>query len=166
VECHNGSTTIEQSTHDNKWHVSWVLRERGITLIGQDPRTLLGPIPSNELSNEIKMAMLQRMDVFEQEINRPLSFCNSRFGQSFFVLTYCRMLHTLYTRTIQSKRAGMKWAKQFVDPKWTKLIEQAWKEREGVRFGAKIGQRAEQSLLYETLEFMKYAVTLQDRIGV
>jgi hypothetical protein len=159
----NGSTTIEQSTHDNKWHVRWILRERGITLIGQKPKTILGPIPSDQLSNEIKTAMLQNMKVFEDEIDRPLSFCNSRFGQSFFVLTYCRMLHTLYTGTVQSKKAGMGWAQKFVDKKWAQLIGQAWEEREGVRYGAKIGQRAEQSFLLETLEFMKYAVEQIDR---
>ncbi len=83
----NGSTTIEQSIHDNKWHVRWILRERGITLIGQKPKTILQSIPLNELSNEIKTTMLQEMKVFEDEINRPRSFWNSRFGQSFAVLT-------------------------------------------------------------------------------
>lgn len=162
----NGSTKYEQSAHDNKWHVRWILRERGITLVGQKPETILQAIPLNELINEIKTAMLQNMEIFQVEINRPLGFCNSRFGQSFFVLTYCRMLHTLHTGIVQSKKAGMEWAKQFVDPKWVKIIDQAWKEREGVRFGAKIGQLAESTLLYETLEFMKYAVTQIDNINV
>ena len=69
------------------------------------------------------------------------------------------MLHTLHTGTVRSKKAGAKWTKQFVEPKWIKIIDQAWNEREGVRFGIKIGQRADQKLLYETLEFMKYTVT-------
>ena len=154
----NGSTTFEQSTHDNKWHVRWILRERGITLIGQKPETILQLIPLDELFSEIKTTMLRVMKEFEDEINRPLSFLNSQFGQSFAVLTYCRMLHTLHTGTVQSKKAGAKWAKQFVEPKWIKPIDQAWNEREGVRFGVKIGQRADLKLLYETLEFMKYAV--------
>jgi len=81
--------------------------------------------------------MLQVKILFEDEIDRPLSFFNSRFGQSFTVLIYCRILHTLYTGTVQSKKAGMQWAKQVVDPKWVKLIDQAWREREGVRFGTK-----------------------------
>ena len=76
------------------------------------------------------------------------------------------MLHTLHTGTVQSKMAGVEWAKQFVDPKWVKIIDQAWKEREGVRFGAKIGQLAESTLLYETLEFMKYTVTQIDNIEI
>ena len=144
----NGSTTYEQSTHDNQWHVRWILRERGITLVGQKPETILKSIPLNEMFSEIKTTMLQVMKLFEDEINRPLSFFNSRFGQSFAVLTYCRMLHSLHTGTVQSKKAAVKWAKQFVNPKWVKIIDQAWKEREGVRFGAKIGQRAESTLLY------------------
>lgn len=162
----NGSTTYEQSTHDNKWHVRWILRERGITLAGQKPETILRAIPLQELLNEIKTTMLQVLKLFEDEINRPLSFFNSRFGQSFAVLTYCRMLHTLQTGTVQSKKAAVKWAKQFVNPQWVKIIDQAWNEREGVRFGTKISQRSETTLLYETLEFIKYAITQIDNIEV
>ena len=94
----NGSTTYEESTHDNQWHVRWVLRERGITLIGPKPETILKSIPLNEMLNEIKTTMLQVMEFFQDEVNRPLSFWNSRFGQSFAVLTYCRMLHTRHYR--------------------------------------------------------------------
>ena len=161
----NGSTRYEFSTHDNQWHVRWILRERGITLIGQKPETILQSIPLDKLSNEIKMAMLQVMKLFEDEIDRPLSFFNSRFGQSFTVLTYCRILHTLHTGTVQSKKAAVKWAKQFVESKWVKLIDQAWHEREGVRFGAKLGQKAERTLLHETLEFIKYALAQVDNDG-
>ena len=162
----NGSTTYEQSTHDNQWHVRWILRERGITLTGQKPETFLRAIPLNELSNEINLTMFQVKRFFEDEIDRSLSFFNSRFGQSFVVLTYCRMLHTLHTGTVQSKKAGVQWAKQFVDPKWVNLIEQAWNERDGVRFGEKIAQRAETSLLYETLEFIKYAIAHIDNVEI
>lgn len=162
----NGSTTYEESTHDNQWHVRWILRERGITLVGPNPKTILKSIPLNEMLNEIKRTMLQVLKIFQDEIERPLSFWNSRFGQSFTVLTYCRMLHTLHTGTVQSKKAGAKWAKEFVDPKWEKLIDQAWKEREGVRFLVKIHQRAEQTLLYETLEFIKYAIAQIDDVEV
>ena len=162
----NGSTTYEESTHDNQWHVRWILKERGITLIGQKPETILHVIPQNELLNEIKTAMRQVKGLFEVEINRPLSFFNSRFGQSFTVLTYCRMLHTLHTGTVQSKQAGAKWAKEFIDPRWVNLIDRAWKEREGVRFGVKIGQPADATLLDETLEFIKYASAQMDNIEI
>ena len=162
----NGSTTYEESTHDNQWHVRWILRERGIALVGPKPETILKSVPLNEMLNEIKTTMLQVMKFFQDEINRPLSFWNSRFGQSFAVLTYCRMLHTLHTGTVQSKKVGAKWAKEFVDLKWVKLIDQAWNEREGVLFGVKIGQRAEASSLYETLEFIKYTIAQIDNVEV
>ena len=162
----NGSTTIEQAFHDNKWHVRWVLRECGVTLIGQKPEEIMPPIPISEMSKEIRTSMREELKAFEDEMDRPRSFSNSRFGQSFFVLTYCRMLHTLHTGTVQSKKAAVKWAKQFVEPKWVKIIDGAWNEREGVRFGEKIGQRAEQTLLCETLDFMKYAVAQSDSIEV
>jgi predicted nucleotidyltransferase len=160
----NGSTTYEQSTHDNQWHVRWVLRERGVTLVGPKPGTILEPIPLNELLDEIIMSMRKNVQIFQKEMDRPLGFCNSRFGQSFFVLTYCRMLYTLYTGTVQSKKAASAWARRFVDPAWVKLIDQAWQERQGVRFGEKIGQRADSTLLHETLEFMKYTVSQIDTI--
>jgi hypothetical protein len=162
----NGSTSYELSTHDNQWHVRWILREHGITLAGQKPETILQSIPLDELSNEIKRTMLQVKRFFENEINRPLSFFNSRFGQSFTVLTYCRMLHTLHTGTVQSKKAGVQWAKQFLDPKCVNIIDQAWNERKGVRFGVKIGQRATSSLIHETLEFIKYAIVQIDNIEI
>jgi predicted nucleotidyltransferase len=158
----NGNTTYEFSAHDNKWHVRWILRERGITLVGPKPETILQHIPVEKMYEEIKMTMLVVKRLFEEEINRPLTFFNSRFGQSFTVLTYCRMLHSLRTGTVQSKKAGADWAKEFVDPKWIKLIDKAWLEREGVRFGVKIRQRAELSMLLETLEFIKYAIDLKE----
>ena len=111
---------------------------------------------------EIKTAMREHREIFKGEMQGPLSFSNSRFGQPHFVLTYCRMLQTLHTGTVQSKKAGMDWAKNVVDLKWLHLIDQAWEERRGVRYGIKIGQLAESERLSETLEFIDYAVSQID----
>jgi predicted nucleotidyltransferase len=162
----NGSTNYEYSTHDNQWHVRWILRQRGITLIGPKPVKIVKPIPVNAMLDEVRATMLRCVEIFEAEIDRPLNFCNSRFGQPFFVLTCCRMLYTLHSGTVQSKKAGAQWARQFVAPRWIALIDQAWEEREGVRFGIKIGQQAEPALLSETLEFMKYAAAQMDTIAL
>lgn len=158
----NGSTEIERATHDNRWHVRWILRERGITLKGQKPEAYLQPIPAQELTREMKAAMREVMKGFEAAIDQPRCYQNSRFGQPFTVLTFCRMLQTLQTGTVQSKKAAVSWAKGVVEPKWVNLIEQAWIEREGVRFMVKIKQRAEQAALDETLAFMRYVVGLVD----
>jgi hypothetical protein len=155
----NGSTTLEYSNHDNQWHVRWVLRERGVPLVGPNPVEFMQPIPQAEMASEIKTTMLQCATAFEGDLDHPLGFLNSRFGQSFIILTYCRMLQTLQTGSVQSKKAAVMWAREFIDPRWVELIDQAWEERRGVRFMEKIHQRAEQALLCETLDFIKYAVS-------
>jgi hypothetical protein len=158
----NGSTRLERAVHDNQWHVRWLLRERGVTLVGPRPATLLPPIPPAEMAGEMKTTMLAVLRNFEADMEGPLSFFNSRFGQPFAVLTCCRILHTLQTGTVQSKKAGMEWARQGIAPAWVRLIDQAWQERQGVRYGIKIGQPADPARLKETLEFMQYAVSIMD----
>ncbi len=153
----NGSRTLELSNHDNRWHVHWVLRERGIPLWGSEPKTFVKPIPEKALQDDVQLVMNQLADGFLKELDQSLGYYNSRFGQSFVILTMCRVLHTLSTGTIESKRTGVEWAKDVLDKKWTDLIDQAWQEREGVRFCKKIKERADQSLLVTTNEFIKYA---------
>jgi predicted nucleotidyltransferase len=70
----NGSTTYEKSTHDNQWHVRWILRERGITLVGPKPETILKSVPLNEMLNEIKRTMLQVMNFFKMKSIARLVF--------------------------------------------------------------------------------------------
>lgn len=159
----NGSKTLERSVHDNKWHVRWVLRERGIALVGPTGMSLLGPIPVEAMRAEVVATIHRVADDFAAEIDRPLTFYNSRFGQSFTVLSCCRRLQTLQTGTVQSKLAGMKWAKQTLDPAWAGLIQRAWEEREGVRHCVKIRQLADPRALRETLEFIRYAVRESER---
>lgn len=159
----NGSTTLERSVHDNQWHVRWVLRERGIALLGPEAKSLLDPIPVESMRAEIAATMRRAADDFAAEIDGPLTFWTSRFGQSFAVQSYCRMLHTLQTGAVQSKLADMKWARQALDPAWAGLIQRAWEEREGVRHCVKILQHADPRVLRETLEFIQYAVRVSER---
>lgn len=160
----NGSTTFERSIHDNRWHVRWMLREKGVTLFGPDPKTLLPPVPINKMRNEIGDIMHVLEKGFMEELDQPLSFYNTRFGQSFSVLTICRMLHAIQTGTIQSKLAGANWAKQALDPRWRNLIDQAWEERKGVRFCVKIRQPAKRELLDKTAEFIEYGIQMKDEL--
>lgn len=154
----NGWTDIEKSVHDNQWHVRWILRERGVILVGPAPKEFVNEVPPEELRIEMKKAMLERMKEFEESIDQPRCYSNSRFGQPHALLTFCRMMQTLQTGRVESKKSAARWAKGVVDARWHKMIDDAVIEREGVRFMIKIKQRAEQSVLEETLEFMKYVV--------
>ncbi len=156
----NGSTSLERSIHDNRWHVRWILRERGITIIGPDPKTLLHPVPIGALRSEAVAAIQELNSRFVVEIDRPLGWFNTRFGQSFAVLTCCRMLYTCKSGTVESKLSGVKWAEQLLDPPWCELIWKAWIERMGVRFGDKVRQPAQTRLLHETAKFIAYAQSL------
>jgi hypothetical protein len=151
---------LERSIHDNRWHVRWILRERGITIIGPDPKTLLDPVPTGALRTEAVAAIQELNRRFVAEIDRPLGWFNTRFGQSFAVLTCCRMLYTCKSGTVQSKLSSVKWAEQSLDPAWCVLIRKAWTERMGVRFGEKVRQPAETTLLHETAKFIAYAERL------
>jgi hypothetical protein len=158
----NGSTSLQRSLHDNGWHVRWILRERGITIIGPDPKTLLRPVPTGALRSEAVAAIQELKSRFVAEIDRPLGWFNTRFGQSFAVLTCCRMLYTGKSGTVQSKLSAVKWAEQSLDPAWCELIRKAWTERMGVRFGEKVRQPAETTLLHETAKFIAYAESLAE----
>jgi hypothetical protein len=152
----NGSTVLERSLHDNNWHVRWILRERAITLSGPDPKTLVESVLPETLLSEMLVSVEKLGSHFLGEIGKPLGWFNSRFGQSFTVLTCCRMIHTLQTGAVESKLAGVEWAQQSLDPVWHNLIRQAWAERQGVRFGVKVRQLANTKRLQETARFIAY----------
>jgi predicted nucleotidyltransferase len=152
----NGSTVLERSLHDNKWHVRWILRERAITLSGPEPKVLVQPVPPEVLLSEMLVSLEKLKSAFVAEIGRPRGWFNTRFAQSFTVLTCCRMLHTLQNGVVGSKLAGVEWAERSLDREWHKLIRQAWAEREGVRFGVKVRQLADTERLHETARFIAY----------
>lgn len=153
----NGSTLLERSVHDNQWHVRWILRERAITLAGPDPKALLQPVSNDALHSEMLRSIEKLRSRFVAEIGKPLGWFNTRFGQSFAVLTCCRMLHTLQCGAVKSKLVAAQWATVSLDRDWHELIRQAWAEREGVRFGLKVCQLAHDSVLQQSARFIAYA---------
>ena len=96
------------------------------------------------------------MHLAEQLLKNP-SELDNRFYQPFAVLSYCRMLHTLESGTLESKRAGAMWAKDTLDSRWHQLIQRAWDARPGDP-SLKVRQKADSSDLKSTWEFMEYAV--------
>ena len=152
----DGSSVLEQSVHDNQWHVRWILRECGITLVGPEPKELMEPVPVEALRGEMVSAIERLRMHFVSEIDKPLGWFNTRFGQSFTVLTCCRMLHTVRTGVIQSKLAAVQWAEESIDVEWCELVKQAWAERTGARYGTKVRQPAEVGLLHQTGRFIGY----------
>jgi Domain of unknown function (DUF4111) len=151
----HGSTDLVRSAHDDSLVVYWSLREKGITLIGPEPRSLMPPVPVNALRQEV----LHTMHTWREQLLKTPNQLDNRFYQPFAVLSYCRMLHTLESGTVESKPAGAMWAKSSLDNRWHPLIQRAWDARPGDPF-LKIQQKADPIDLRSTLEFLEYMVGL------
>lgn len=103
-----------------------VVRKRGITLSGPDPRTLIAPISSDELTAGLRRRMVEWRVWTEEEIP-PMG----AGAQAYVVLTMCRALNTYTTGEWASKRQAALWTMR-AEPAWASLIEQAlaWRESE------------------------------------
>jgi hypothetical protein len=53
----------------------------------------------------------------------------SRRGIAVAVLSHCRILHTLVTGEVASKRVAGEWALHELDPEWASLIRWALEDR-------------------------------------
>lgn len=148
----NGSLNFERSTHDNTLVNRWVLRERGIRLMGPDPKTWIPHIPGNLLKREVLRTMLD----WGREILSGAYELESRWAQTFAVLSYCRMLHTMAIGEIHSKPAGASWAKANLDVEWMDLIDDALSARPNQY--ENVYQPAKLAAVERTKEFICYAI--------
>lgn len=148
----NGSRSLVRSVHDNTWVVRWVVRERGITLAGPEPGSLIAPVAPTALRGEVLRTM---RDWGERLLAEPQQM-NNRWYQPFAVLSYCRMLQTLATGTIQSKLSAARWAQGALDRRWSGLIQRAWDERPNPSL--KIRQPADPEDFRSTQDFVRYAI--------
>jgi hypothetical protein len=151
----HGSKTLVRSEHDNTQVVRWCLREKGVVLAGPDPRELIDPVSPAALRTEVQgtMDLVLSLDLNSMELVA---------WQAFWVGLFCRMLHTLATGAIWSKKAGMAWALGAVDPAWHGLIERAAAVRKGDE--AQSGQPADPAEIAATRAFARYAVEHADHM--
>lgn len=103
-----------------------VVRERGITLLGPDPKTLIAPVTDRALMAGLRARMVEWRAWTNEEI--PPMHAGE---QAYVVLTMCRALYTSSTGDWASKRRAAEWAIG-AEPRWSALIRQAlaWREAE------------------------------------
>jgi predicted nucleotidyltransferase len=132
---------------ESDWNIErHILRERGIVIMGPDPKTLISPVSPDQL----RRAVMEGVPVWFIPIIEDPSEINARGYQSFFVLTICRMLYTLKHGEILPKTAAADWAMDALDPEWRPLIERALLGRQNSSLAA------DPEDLRGTLEMMRY----------
>ncbi len=138
---------LKRIHHESDWIIHChILRERGIVIMGPDPKTLVDPIAPDDLRRCTVNALPAWFDPI---LNDP-SKISKRGYQSLFVLTICRMLYTLKYGEIIPKHAAAEWGKENLDPRWRPLIEHALLGRQSPNLDA----RPED--IQGTLDMMRY----------
>jgi hypothetical protein len=140
--------------------VRWTLREKGVTVVGPEPFSLLDAVSPSALRTEIRDLLIG----WGNELLKDAKPYRNRFFQAFIVLHYCRMLQDLNEGRITSKREGAEWAKSNLDPRWIPLIEYCWNERQDTAIH--VSQPAVSEVFQKVLAFVEYAVGLGASIDV
>ena len=132
--------------------VLWLLREKGVVLDGPNPKILVSFIPADALRDETRNTMKWWADLI---LSNPKEMI-PRWYQAFAVLNYCRMAATFCTGEVNSKRYGVQWAKNLMNPKWHGLIDRAVIQR--TRSRTELMRSAEPQVLLDTKEFIRYVL--------
>lgn len=148
----HGSTRLERSSHCNTLVVRWTLYHHAVPLAGPEIRTLLTPIAPQALRSESRQTLLD----WGQDILKHPERYASRFYQGLIVLTCCRVLHTVETGAIHSKKAGAEWAKRTFPERWHGLIDRTWSTRHDPYTSSRTA--ADKDDYRATLEVVRYSV--------
>lgn len=120
----HGWRCVQRSTHCNSEVVRWTLREKGITLSGPGPSTLVDPVPPEA----IRARMREGLSTLVSDIRSWVSF-EIAWTQRYLVATAARMLYSLETAQVTSKRRAMEWAIGRCGAGWEPLLRQVIADR-------------------------------------
>jgi hypothetical protein len=145
----NGASELVWDAHCNTAVVRRVLRERGLVLAGPAPATIVEPVSADDLRREARVRVDDYADWAREG---PMS----AWKQPYLVLTLCRLLFTLVTGRVASKREAGEWAVDTLDPEWADLIRRAIGDRADP--WERVDRAAEPGLAARTVEFAAYSV--------
>lgn len=114
--------------HGTNWILErWVVRERGIALLGPDPQTLIDPISSDD----VRAATRARLPDWVDFANTPddPAWLLPLGHTAYVVETMCRALNTLATGELGTKPQAVAWALATLPEPWRTTVErsQAWR---------------------------------------
>jgi predicted nucleotidyltransferase len=121
----HGSRTLAWSDHCNNPWARWSLRERGVTLVGPPPATLVDPVAPGVM----RAAALATLPTLVEDIHSWMS-PTIAWGQRYIVASAARALYTATTAEVASKARALRWARTIVDERWHQLIDQVLADRD------------------------------------
>ncbi|MEO7449216.1 MAG: aminoglycoside adenylyltransferase domain-containing protein [Humibacillus sp.] len=146
----HGSRLMTRSTHCNHAFVRWLTREHGITLAGPPPADLIDAVPPEAVRAEMR-AMLPNVlpDLMSWAATLEVAWI-----QRILVATTRRVLFTLDTAEVTSKRLALEWAIQRLEPEWEPLLSQVLVDRP---LGLDVNEPPRPGSLEQSLAFLEHA---------
>lgn len=151
--CDHGHRELIWDTHCNSLHTRWILRHGGITLAGPSITELVDEPSPAAMRNAMRAAL---PDVLT-EIQTWAPF-DLAWTQRYIVTAYCRVLYTLRTAEVTSKRDALLWAREQLDPRWHPLLTQVLDDRSR---GWDPADQPRPGSLATTLRFADYIESLE-----
>jgi len=141
-----------KAPYGNEWIINlyWLVK-CGIPLFGPNFKTLVGHVPIKEVQ---KASIRDLFKEWQTKIDKPKYFTNSHY-QSYIVLNLCRILYTILTNNLASKKISVVWVKSRF-PQYANLIRTA----DSWRHGGKMKRRQ------ETIEFIKFVVDNANEVKI
>jgi predicted nucleotidyltransferase len=145
----NGATELVRDDHCNTAVVRWSLRERGVTLAGPDPKELVDPVSADDLRAYAQVALQEWADWAKSLPSM------SRRAQNLLVVSTCRILQTVETGMVTSKREAGEWGLDALPSEWSGLIREALDDRPDP--WTKVHQTASPEAVEQTLAFVEWS---------
>jgi len=104
----------------------WMVRERGVALIGPGPKTLIDRISPDELRDAARNELQSRVDDWAREWSdgeNPAPWLGKRYYQAFEIETVCRALYTVETGELPTKPQAVAWALVTMPEPWHSLVQ-------------------------------------------
>ncbi len=111
------------SDHRPNWVLErWTVRERGVTVTGPDPKTLIDPISTAQIREAVGDELRKRV-VHWADGSWPHEVLLHRGAQVFEIETVCRALYTIESGELTTKRQAVSWGLDALPEPWHALLE-------------------------------------------
>jgi Domain of unknown function (DUF4111)/Nucleotidyltransferase domain len=113
---------------ESGWPIQrYTLREYGVVVSGPAPRSLLDPVHPDDLRGA-SAAKVEDWRARAHGDPEWVAGLQVRREHTYVVMTLCRLLYTLDTGSVASKRMAARWAARTRASRWSELIERATTE--------------------------------------